>query len=210
MAVFPAHLPVVFSILTHLLAKGYRFVLFLEAVCAELLGLENWFFRVEFGLVFELWEMGCEEEVFESFSWSSGSGLSLWSHLVASIQWMHCFLSLETILASSSRFSHCYRTCSAYLLTYWGMDAFLAQDPAILIVFWQCPVAHSPKVISSPTCNLVPLINHLLAVSIFLNLNSTTIACMTSVRVKVEDTEDLVVSRFIHPSWPLISKLDLF
>jgi len=58
-----------FPFLPNLLAKGLGLVLFLELDDAELPLVEKCGFGVvlEFGLGFELWEWGCEEEVFESF-----------------------------------------------------------------------------------------------------------------------------------------------
>jgi len=89
--------------LPNLLAKGLGLVLSLEPDGMELLLLEKYGFGVglEFGLGFELWECGCEEELLESFFpefpefW-----FSLWvsSHC---IQWMSSASSaLRCILAN--------------------------------------------------------------------------------------------------------------
>jgi len=77
--------PVSFPFLPNLLAKGLGLVLSLELDDAELPLVEECGFGVEFGLVFELWEWECEEEVLESFSRRfRSSGFLSGSHLVAS------------------------------------------------------------------------------------------------------------------------------
>ena len=79
-----------FPFLPNLLAKGLGLVLSLEPDDAELPLVEKCGFGVglEFGLGFELWEWGCEEELLESFFLEFLE--FQFSHWVSSccIQWM--------------------------------------------------------------------------------------------------------------------------
>ena len=80
--------PVSFPFLPNLLAKGLGLLLSLEPDDVELLLVEECDFGVEFGLVFELWEWECEEEVLESFFLELPEfQFSLWV-LSRCIQWM--------------------------------------------------------------------------------------------------------------------------